>query len=258
MSRQTLRQNGEATLMKLFGPAGQTPGLATPGLATPGLANLLTEPAYGGVWNRPGLAFEDRLLCTIAALATGPRLRTLRRYLNAALNHGLKPLSIREILVQASLYAGFSAAEETLAELADILRARGLAFPADSPEDVSLEELTRRGTELMNTLHGARASLGYAAPGNPVTGALYPAAIQYGYGEIWFRPGLERRERALVAVAGFTAPRLPEQAAKFGQSALNVGLSQTEVIEAIIQTAPYTGFPPALNALGALSAAFGS
>ena len=121
---------------------------------------------------------------------------------------------------------------------------------------MSLDELTRRGTELMGALHGDRARQGYAAPDNPITGALYPTAIQYGYGEIWFRPGLERRQRALVAVAGFTALRLPEQVAKFGQSALNMGLSKTEVIEAIIQTAPYTGFPPALNALGAISSAF--
>lgn len=34
-----------------------------------------------------------------------------------------------------------------------------------------------------------------------------------------------------------------------------MGLSQTEVVEAIIQTAPATGFPPALNAMSALSAA---
>jgi alkylhydroperoxidase/carboxymuconolactone decarboxylase family protein YurZ len=54
----------------------------------------------------------------------------------------------------------------------------------------------------------------------------------------------------------FTALRLPEQVAKFGQSALNMGLSQTDVVEAIIQTAPATGFPPALNALGAISAVF--
>ncbi len=91
---------------------------------------------------------------------------------------------------------------------------------------------------------------------NPITGALYPSAIRYGYGEIWSRPGLEHRQRALVAVAAFTALRLPEQVAKFGQSALNIGLTQTQVIEAIIQTAPLTGFPPALNALGAISAAF--
>lgn len=246
MTRATLRQAGEETLKTLFGTADQPPGLA----------NLLTEAAFGGVWNRPGLAFGDRLLCTIAALATGPRLTALRRYMGGGLTHGLPPAAIREVLVQASLYAGFSAAEDTLAQLADMLAERGIPFPPDPPEDVSLEQLTERGTALMNSLHGARAQQGYAAPGNPTTGALYPTAIRYGYGEIWFRPGLEHRQRALVAVAAFTALRLPEQVGKFGQSALNTGLSQTEVIEAIIQTAPYTGFPPALNALGALSAAF--
>ena len=43
----------------------------------------------------------------------------------------------------------------------------------------------------MQQLHGERATQGYAAPGNEVTGALYPLAVQYGYGEIWFRPGLD-------------------------------------------------------------------
>jgi 4-carboxymuconolactone decarboxylase len=246
MTREISRQNGVATLEKLFGSSEQPPGLA----------NLLTEASFGGVWTRPGLSLSDRLLCTIAALATGPRLRSLRRYLAAGLDHGLDAAAIREILVQAALYAGFSSAEETLPLLAEILGDRDIPFPDDPPEDASLEELTHRGTDLMHALHGDRARLGYAAPDNPVTGALYPTAIQYGYGEIWSRPGLERRQRALVAVAGFTALRLPEQAGKFGQSALNVGLSKTEVIEAIIQTAPYTGFPPALNALGALSTAF--
>ncbi len=246
MTRQDLRRLGEQTLHHLFRDASQQPGFA----------NLLTEPVFGGVWNRPGLSRPDRMLCTIAALGTGPRLRSLRRHIAAGLDLGLTPEAIREILVQCALYAGFSAAEETLALAAEIFTERGLPLPPDPPEDVSLEELTRRGSELMRTLHGARATQGYAAPDNPVTGALYPTAIQYGYGEIWFRPGLERRQRALVAVAGFTALRLPEQVGKFGLSALNVGLSKTEVIEAIIQTAPYTGFPPALNALGALGGAF--
>jgi 4-carboxymuconolactone decarboxylase len=246
MTRQELRDKGKATLSALFGTPEQTKGLA----------HLLTEPVFGGVWNRPGLGHQDRMLCTIAALATGPRLRALRRHLAAGLDLGLTPEAIREILVQASLYAGFSAAEDTLHLAAEVFDERGLPFPHDPPEDVSLEELTRRGTALMGALHGDRAQQGYAAPDNPITGALYPTAIQYGYGEIWYRPGLERRQRALVAVAGFTALRLPEQVAKFGQSALNVGLSKAEVVEAIIQTAPYTGFPPALNALGAISVVF--
>jgi len=247
MTRDDLRQQGLATLQTLFGCANQTPGLG----------HLLTEAAYGGIWTRPGLALQDRLVCAIAALGAIPRLKALRRHIAAGLEHGLSAEAVREILVQASLYTGFSAAEETLELAGEVFAAHGIPFPADPPEDASLEELDRRGAALMAQLHGSRATQGYAAPGNPVTGALYPSAIRYGYGEIWYRGGLEHRQRALVAVSAFTALRLPEQVAKFGQSALNVGLNKQEVIEAIIQTAPLTGFPPALNALGAISSAFG-
>jgi 4-carboxymuconolactone decarboxylase len=86
-----------------------------------------------------------------------------------------------------------------------------------------------------------------------VTGALYPMAIQYGYGELWFRPGLDRRQRMLCALASFTVLGLEAQVKKFGQSAAAVGLNPQEIIEAVIQTAPYGGFPRALNALAMLS-----
>ena len=46
------------------------------------------------------------------------------------------------------------------------------------------------------------------------------------------------------------------QVAKFGQAGLNAGLSREQVKEAIMQTAPYTGFPRALNALVALGEAW--
>ncbi len=246
MTRDELRQQGLAMLQTLYGCTNQTQGLG----------HLLTEAAYGGIWSRPGLDLPDRLVCAIAALGAIPRLKALRRHIAAGLEHGLSAEAVREILVQASLYTGFSAAEETLELAGEVFAAHGIPFPPDPPEDVSLDELDRRGAELMGRLHGSRATQGYAAPGNTVTGALYPSAIRYGYGEIWFRPGLEHRRRALVAVSAFTALRLPEQVAKFGQSALNMGLSKEEVLEAIIQTAPLTGFPPALNALAAISGAF--
>ncbi len=243
MTREDLRHQGQTMHDKLRGNGPDLP---------PGFGTLLAEAAFGGIWSRPGLALADRMICTLAALAVFPRLRTLRRLIGAALDIELSPEAIREVLVQAGLYAGFSASEETLALAAEVFAARGITFPPEPPADASLEQLTTRGRTLMNELHGDRAQSGYAAPDNPVTGALYPMAIQYGYGEIWFRPGLEPRQRALVAVAAFTGLRLPEQVAKFGQSALNVGATRTEVIEAVVQTAPHSGFPPALNALAAL------
>ncbi|HXA21820.1 MAG TPA: carboxymuconolactone decarboxylase family protein [Acetobacteraceae bacterium] len=244
MTREQLRQQGEATRASLFGAAAHEPA---------GFGTLLTEAVHGAVWNRPGLARTDRMLCTLAALAVWPRLRQLRRHIAAALELGVSPEAIREVFVQAGLYAGFSAAEETLALAAEVFAERGVPFPPDPPADASLEELSSRGRKLMQRVHGERSRQGYAAPDNPVTYALYELAIQYGYGEIWFRPGLQPRSRALVAIAAFTALRLPDQARRFGQAALNFGVARTEVIEAAIQTAPYSGFPPALNVLNALS-----
>jgi 4-carboxymuconolactone decarboxylase len=105
----------------------------------------------------------------------------------------------------------------------------------------------------MAKLHGGRAQEGYAAPGNAVTGELYGAAVRYGYGELWSRPGLDHRQRMLCALAAFTAMGLESQLRKFSKSALNVGLKREEIIEAVIQTAPYGGFPRALNGLAIVS-----
>jgi 4-carboxymuconolactone decarboxylase len=60
----------------------------------------------------------------------------------------------------------------------------------------------------------------------------------------------------LCALAAFTVMGLESQLRKFAKSAGNVGLSRAEVIEAVIQTAPYGGFPRALNGLTILSEVF--
>lgn len=241
-TRTSLREQGEAMRRRLFGDDD-------------GARTLNTEASYGAIWSRPGLALEDRMVCALAALAAVQRLRTLRRDVAAALDLGLAPLAILEVLIQIGIYAGFAASEEAVEAAAEVFAERQVAMPSAPTREDSLEALSERGRKLMEQLHGDRAAQGYAAPGNEVTGALYRLAIQYGYGEIWFRPGLDLRRRALVAVAAFTALKLDGQVKKFGQSALNMGLGRTEVIEAIIQTAPLTGFAPALNALGGLSEA---
>ena len=247
-TRATLRQQGEAMRRRLFGDDDGAPAF---------MRTLNTEASYGAIWSRPGLAIEDRMVCALAALAAVQRLKKLRRHVAAAIDLGLSPRAIVEILIQIGIYAGFAASEEAVEAAGEVFAERRIAMPEEPAREDSLKVLSERGKELMARLHGDRATQGYAAPDNPVTGALYPLAIQYGYGEIWFRPGLDLRRRALVAVAAFTALKLDGQVRKFSQSALNMGLGRTEVIEAIIQTAPLTGFAPALNALGGLSEALG-
>ncbi len=105
MTRDELRRQGEAMQIRLRGDGRDQPR---------GFGTLLTEAVFGAIWSRPGLELPDRMICTLAALGVTPRLGALRRLIAAALDVGLAPAAIREVLIQAGLYAGFSAAEETL------------------------------------------------------------------------------------------------------------------------------------------------
>jgi 4-carboxymuconolactone decarboxylase len=165
----------------------------------------------------------------------------------------LSARNILEVFMQSGLYAGFGTTEAACAVAHEVFAARGVSVPEEPPRDDSNETLDATALAIMAEVHGDRAHKGYAEPGNRITGALYGAAQRYGYGELWSRPGLEKRQRILCAVASFTVMSLEGQLRKFSQSALNLGLSRDEVVEAVIQTAPYGGFPRALNGLAILS-----
>ena len=248
ITRNDLRRDGAELRERLFGPGAGAHFV-------PNYADLRAELAFGVVWNRPGLALPDRMLAALAALCSVQRLNHLRRHIAAALDLGLVPRSIVEVFIQCGIYAGLPASEDAMAVAEAVYTERSIALPAEPPRDDPIDELDRRGRALLESFHGERGYSGYASPDNPVTQALYPVAIQYGYGEIWDRPGLDRRQRALIAVAAFTALKLEGQVEKFGRSALNAGLTKTEIIETVIQTGPYSGLAPALNALAALSEA---
>ena len=249
-TRNDLRRQGEAMRSRLFG-ADMAHTQAEDTAA--GFRDLLSETEFGIVWCRPGLGLVDRMICTLAVLGCVQRHSALRRYVGAALNIGLDAGAIQEVLIQIGIYAGFTASEEALGTAATLFHERGITIPPQAPRDDTRETLLSRGGELLKALHREGSDKGYAAPDNPVTSALYPVAIEYGYGEIWFRPGLAHRQRVLCAVASFTALRSENQTRRFGQAALNLGVTRTEVIEAVIQTAPFSGFAPALNALNVLS-----
>ncbi len=247
MTRDNKREQGRRVRAELgLKPVGATE-------AMPGFEDLMDEVVFGTVWDRPHLDRRQRMICTLAVLGQSPHLPQVPGIVAAALDTGLAARSILEVFLQTGLYGGFVKAEAAAAVANEVFSARGIAVADAAAEPASAEELDARGQALLAELHGARGTQGYASGDNPVTGALYPAAIRYGYGELWFRPGLDRKERMLVAVSAFTALGLEGQLAKFGQSALTVGLTREQVIEAVVQTAPYSGFPPALNGLTILS-----
>jgi 4-carboxymuconolactone decarboxylase len=101
----------------------------------------------------------------------------------------------------------------------------------------------------MRVLHAETAGSGYAAP-ESAANELYFIAIQYLYGEVWNRPGPTLRQRMICSISCFTALQLHSQQRKwFASAQKSVGLTRIEILEIIAQTAHYSGFPSALNAL---------
>jgi 4-carboxymuconolactone decarboxylase len=81
--------------------------------------------------------------------------------------------------------------------------------------------------------------------------AIAAFAIDQAFGDIWTRPGLDRKARSLVSMAVMIALRQPNEFAIHMHIALNNGLTLEELEEALVQTLPYVGFPAVATALAA-------
>jgi 4-carboxymuconolactone decarboxylase len=81
--------------------------------------------------------------------------------------------------------------------------------------------------------------------------------IEFPFGDIYSRPGLDLKSREIAAVAALTAlGNAAPQLKVHIHGALNVGCTRQEVVEIIMQMAIYAGFPAALNALFAAKEIF--
>ncbi len=250
-TRDELLQQGTALRRELFGDGEAA--LANPAA---GFGDLMAELVYGSIWSRPGLARADRMACTLSALVAVQNWQQLERHIGAALQIGVAPEGIVEVLLQNGIYRGFAAAETALEAAARAFAARGIAMPNPGRFAATPEAMMAAGREVQAALHAERKDDAHASPANPITSGIYPDIVQFCYGEIWGRPGLERRLRALCAVAAFAALDHEPLLKKFALSALNVGASKDEVVEAVVQIGPYAGFAFTLKGLTAVSAAF--
>ena len=81
--------------------------------------------------------------------------------------------------------------------------------------------------------------------------------LEFPFGDIYSRPGLDLRSREIATIAalaamGNAAPQLKVHI----EAGLNVGLSRDEIVEILMQMAVYAGFPAALNGLFAAKEVF--
>lgn len=81
--------------------------------------------------------------------------------------------------------------------------------------------------------------------------------IEFGFGDVYSRPGLGLREREIATIAALTSMgNATPQLKVHIEAGLNVGLSREQIVEVMIQMSLYAGFPAALNGVFAAKEVF--
>src|SRR2546423_2591203 len=207
----------------------------------PALEKYQQEILLGDVWQRPGLNLRDRSIVTLAALIARNQAIETADYLKVALDSGVKPAEVSEIVTHLAFYSGWSNAMAAVAVAKDIFEARKIAadqLPVAAPRLLSLNEA---------------AEADRAKRVGDQFGAVFPGVVQYTtdvlFRDLWLRPDLAPRDRSLVTISSLIASGQVAQLTGHLNIGMNNGLTQTEIAEAITHLAFYVGWPNVFSAM---------
>jgi 4-carboxymuconolactone decarboxylase len=217
---------------------------------SPALERYTHDVVVGNLWKRPDLSGRDRSIVTLSVLIARNQTVGLPHYFNVALDSGVKPGEISEIITHLAIYAGWMNAFSALEILKGIFEERGIGpdqLPVASPDLLPLDQAAeeRRATAVQE-------SAGTVSPGlAQFTGELL-------FKDLWLRPDLAPRDRSLVTVSALIANGQVAQIPFHLNRAMDNGLTQVQVSELLTHIAFYAGWPNAFSAVPVVKGVFDS
>jgi 4-carboxymuconolactone decarboxylase len=86
--------------------------------------DLITRYAWGEIWSRPGLSRQMRSMLTLAMMVALNRQEEFRMHVKAAVNNGVTPEQIKEVLLQTAIYCGVPAANNAFHIANEVISAK--------------------------------------------------------------------------------------------------------------------------------------
>ncbi len=239
------RQQSGAEIRAKFGGGTASPGSVPASREmAPDLHRIADEALFGSIWRRPGLKIEHREMITLTVLTVLQRENQLTRHVSNAINLGLTPQQVIEVMIHASFYGGVPTAFNAMGVAKDVFEERGIDFSPqlvfdsnETPDDLYQRGVARR-EEYMGPPSGPRPE--------PVTQAereFSRLTTEYYWGSVWNRPGLDLPSRSICTMAALTALGREGPLCSHIQGALHQGLSPEEIVEVFIHATFYCGLP---------------
>ena len=122
---------------------------------------------------------------------------------------------------------------------------------------MTLEERRERGRRLLDEMLGVEQAHQTLEHWQQISPEFAGYVTEFLSGEIWSRPGLDRRTRSLVTIAVSAAMARPRALELNIRMATNNGATRKEITETLLHIAPYAGFPACWEGLALLDKVLG-
>ena len=233
-------------------PSASVPARAGDDVRTvaPALERYEQDALFANLWRRPDLSPRDRSLVTLAALIARNQAAELPRYLDLALDSGVKPGEISEVITHLAFYSGWGNAMQAVAVAKDVFSRRGIGadqLPAASPELLPIDQAAE-----------AQRAARVEQDVRPVAPGLEGFTTDVLFRDLWLRPGLAPRDRSLVTVSSLIASGQVAQVSYHLNRAMDNGLTRAQAGEVVTHLAFYAGWPNAFSAVPVVKGVFES
>ena len=215
----------------------------------PEMMDILQKFIFGEVFQTGELTLKQREMVTCITLATMQTLPQLKAHAGAALNVGVTPEELREVMYLTAPFIGFPKMLNAVTAVNEVFKERGISLPLEKQGTVTEETRHETGKAIQDRLYpGGIASVMEGLPGD-MGKYVEQFLTDYFFGEIYSRGALDLQTRALLGYCVLTTLEAESQLHSHYHGNINVGNSPETLTAAVIQCLPYIGFPAAIKAL---------
>ena len=229
------------------------PHTSTLRASDPDLIEVFDNFAFDDVIGYGNLDTKTRVMMILGSTIASQAMQEYKVMAGGALNVGVTPVEIKEIVYQSVPYVGMAKVLDFLHATNEILQSRGVKLPLESQSTTTRETRYEKGLQRREEIFGKTADkMSGEAPENQRHMQRYLSANCFG--DYYTRTGLDIKTREMLTLSmliamGGTEPQIKAHI----QGNVNVGNGKQTLLSVMTQLLPYVGYPRTLNALKCLN-----
>jgi 4-carboxymuconolactone decarboxylase len=219
----------------------------------PELIEVFDNFAFDEVLSHGNIETKTRVMAIMASTIASQALSEYKMFVNAALNVGISPVEVREVLYQSVPYVGIARVIDFIYAANEIFKERCIKTPLENQSTTNPENRYEKGLALQKAIFGEMIDKMYeSSPKNQLHIQKYLS--DNCFGDYLTRSGLDIKTRELLTYSMLISMGGTESQVKGHiQGNVNVGNDIETLIGITTQLLPYIGYPRTLNAIKCLN-----